>query len=162
MRSSKVAATVVTGVVVALGASSALAAGTPAVPRYDGTPGPGDLQARPASIIYSGDGSAFLAGARKGAHRHGRLDWKSWTATGARGSGYDWLDNCRPDCAGGKFSAYPVKLHAFRPERVQGHLIFTRLRMTYTGRLPSRRSPRTQVFSVTHRNGGFYWGFTSH
>jgi hypothetical protein len=84
---------------------------------------------RPAEIVYTGDGTGILGGFDRKAHGpFGRLNWSSWTATRALGSGAVWLDNCDPSCAGGKFSPYAVKLQAFRP--VGGH--FTRLTFTYT------------------------------
>ena len=90
-------------------------------------------QVRPASILSTGDGSAILGGFDgTGAAHPGHLKWQSWTATGATGSGADWIDDCKPNCANGTFKAHPVKVAAFRPE--DGH--FTRLTLSYHG--PSR------------------------
>jgi hypothetical protein len=90
-------------------------------------------QVRPASILYTGDGSGILGGFDgTGASHPGHLEWQSWAATRATGSGAVWIDDCRPNCANGTFEPHTVKVLAFRP--VRGH--FTRLTLTYHG--PSR------------------------
>lgn len=96
---------------------------------------------RPPGIVYSGDGSAELAGAGTGpvrppAHLSSRLAWDSWTSTEARGSGADWHDNCVPDCATGTYYPFAATLRAYRPRRFGGYLLFTRLTVTYTGARP--------------------------
>ena len=52
-----------------------------AVGSYSGT--------RPSEIAYSGDGTNVVTG----------LDWSSWTATGATGTGTSDIDSCVPSCA---------------------------------------------------------------
>ena len=90
-------------------------------------------QVRPASILYTGDGSGILGGFDgTGAAQPGHLKWQSWTTTRAEGSGAVWIDNCKPSCANGTFKPHAVKVVAFRPE--DGH--FMRLTLTYHG--PSR------------------------
>jgi hypothetical protein len=85
-------------------------------------------QVRPAHIVYTGDGSGVLGGFDGSGIAHpGHLAWSVWTTTVARGSGAVWIDNCTPDCAGGKFSPYRVEVVAFRA--VRGH--FARLTLTY-------------------------------
>ena len=87
-------------------------------------------QVKPASILYTGDGSGILGGFDgTGAVHPGRLMWQTWTATRATGSGADWIDDCRPNCANGTFKAHAVKVVAFRPEG--GH--FTRLTLSFHG-----------------------------
>jgi hypothetical protein len=86
-------------------------------------------QVHPAHIVYTGDGSGVLGGFDGSGIAHpGHLAWSSWTETRASGSGAVWIDNCTPDCAGGKFTAHAVGLVAFRPVRGR----FTRLTLTYT------------------------------
>jgi hypothetical protein len=87
-------------------------------------------QIRPASIVYTGDGSGVLGGVDgvDGRNRPGHLSWRKWARTQALGSGAVWLDDCTPDCAKGTFHPYPVQVVAFRP--VKGH--FTRLTLRYT------------------------------
>jgi hypothetical protein len=118
----------------------------------------GKFQVKPASILYTGDGTGFFAGRKKADNHSGRLNWTSWTSTGGRGSGFNWLDNCQPSCAAGTFHQYPVKLHVWRPEHVGGHLIFTRMTVRYTGTRPSGVAQK-QVFKVTHSGGTFSWMF---
>lgn len=85
-------------------------------------------QVRPASILYTGDGSGILGGFDGTGARHpGHLKWQSWTPTRAAGSGAVWIDDCTPSCANGTFTAHAVKVVAFRPEH--GH--FTRLTLRY-------------------------------
>jgi hypothetical protein len=101
-------------------------------------------QVRPASILYTGDGSGILGGFDGAGVKHpGHLEWQSWTSSRAAGSGAVWLDNCKPSCASGIFKAHAVKVIAFRPE--DGH--FTRLTLSYHG---SSRAKRWGI----HRTGG--------
>lgn len=101
------------------------------LPKLLGSSGRTDkLLVRPASIIYTGDGSGILGGFDGSGHsgRFGHLHWSSWTTSQALGSGAVWLDDCTPDCAGGTFHAVRVELRAFRPSGP----VFTRLTLTYT------------------------------
>ena len=72
---------------------------------------------RPGQIVYTGDGSGFLAGpGRAGRHpKPGKLTWTSWTGGAALGSGDDWLNNCEPFCAAGTFSQHAVNIKLYRP-----------------------------------------------
>lgn len=147
-------------VAVAMGAlvavPGALAKGLPTVPSYSGPPGQGDLKIKPSSIDYD-MGSAFLAGSRRPDGKAGPLSWSNWTATGGRGSGFNWLDNCKPDCARGRFHLFAVKLHFWRARRVHGHRIFTRLTVTYTGKRPSYVHHRTSTWKVVFNSGGYFY-----
>ena len=138
------------GVPAALGSGSAL----PKLPSQAG-PGRGELKVKPTSIGYTGDGSGFFAGGPRSNHRPPKpLNWSSWTATGANGSGFNWVNNCSPNCAAGTFRRFAVRLHAYRPRKAGGHLIFTRMRVTYTGKHRS-----TQIWKVVHQNGGYFYNF---
>ncbi len=117
----------------AVGVSAATASSTTttSLPKLLGWNGKKDvLLVRPAAIIYTGDSSGVLGGSdgTGKAGRFGHLQWSSWTANQAYGSGAVWLDNCTPDCASGTFSPSAVKVHVFRPHGP----IFTRLTLTYT------------------------------
>ena len=96
-------------------------------------------QVRPASILYTGDGSGILGGFDgTGIGHPGHLRWLSWTTERAVGSGAVWIDNCNPDCASGTFTAHAVKVTASRP--VRGH--FTRLTLRYSYRHRARADRR--------------------
>jgi hypothetical protein len=112
------AATVAVGL-----AGSALAQGLPTLlgnsPR-----GPIKLMVRPAQIIYTGDGSGALGGFDGGNGKgFGHLTWTRWTTGSAFGHGADWIDDCRPDCADGTFTAHQATVNASRPRANR----FTRL-----------------------------------
>jgi hypothetical protein len=138
---------------------SALATGLPKTPTEVGPPGRGDFQVKPRSIVYTGDGSGFLAGARKAHNRAGKLSWTSWTVTGALGSGFNWVDNCQPDCAGGAFHLFAVKLKLSGPKHVHGHFIFTRMKVTYTSKTPHGVKHRSEIWKVVYSSGTYSWSF---
>ncbi|HZU60529.1 MAG TPA: hypothetical protein VE983_06155 [Solirubrobacteraceae bacterium] len=143
-------------------APGTLAAALPKVPDASGHLANSQFQIKPASIQISGDGSFYFDG-KKESHNHAApLAWTSWTATGGRGSGFNWVNNCQPSCAQGKFHQYPVKLRVWRPEHVGGHLIFTRMTVTYTNGFPKGVPHKKDVFKVTHKKGGlFFWNYPS-
>lgn len=136
-------------------ATSALAG--PVLPVYDGPPSAKYMQARPNVIVYTGDGSGFFAGhgvaGRRQAHPP-HLHWTSWTALQARGWGADWIDNCTPNCAHGRFTPYNVNLHAYRPRHLGGWLVFTRLAVTFTSHRPSFQHAVTTLLRITYIAGG--------
>jgi hypothetical protein len=160
MRSRTVAASVVVGVVAASGASAAAA--LPALPAYSGPIKTGkNPVVKPKSIVYTGDGSGFLAGPGTTGRRPkaGKLNWTKWNATGASGTGEDWINNCLPDCADGKFSAFPVALKASRPRVVLGHKIFTRLKVTWTGSRPKFIKHHVEIWKVRTSQRDYFWNF---
>lgn len=145
--------------VVLLTASAASAAGGLPGLTQEGLARP---EVRPAVIVYTGDGSGFLAGPGRVSRRNfGRLRWTSWTRSRASGSGANWINDCTPDCAQGHFHGYPVTLFASRPRTIAGHDLFTRLRVTYTGRRPSFVRSSTQTWKLEHRASVFFWQFPS-
>ena len=120
----------IAGLASATAASAALAA-TPTMPAYFGPPSKHNPVAKPGSIVYSGDGSQFFAGP-KGSKFAGNLKWTTWNGTEGLSSGFQWIDDCNPSCANGKFTLYPVNLKVYRPRHVSKYFIFTRLKVTYT------------------------------
>jgi hypothetical protein len=48
----------------------------------------------PSTVYFSGDAGNVVTG----------LSWVNWTPTGATGDGESYIDNCIPDCAGGKMT----------------------------------------------------------
>ncbi len=127
-------------------AGSALAQG--ALPALLGNwaKGPSKLLVRPAQIIYTGDGSGVLGGFDGGRGKgFGHLSWTRWTTGSAYGHGADWIDDCRPDCADGTFTAHKATVNAFRPRggrftrltilsSDRGKPLVSQMRLVQTGR----------------------------
>jgi energy-coupling factor transporter ATP-binding protein EcfA2 len=59
----------------------------------------------PSTVDFSGDGGNVVTG----------ITWSSWTATGARGRGTSYLDNCVPNCAEGYTVAVPAEIYLSVP-----------------------------------------------
>ncbi len=132
MRRSLTALLVATAAVAALSAS-ALAQGTLPTLLGNSLKGPSKLLVRPAQIIYTGDGSGILGGFDGGKGKgFGHLTWTRWTTGSAFGHGADWIDDCRPDCADGTFSAHAASLNAFAPRG--GHFTRLTVRSSYRGK----------------------------
>ena len=145
----------IAGLALAAGASIALAASpTPTFPAFSGPPAKNNPVAKPSEIVYTGDGSGFFAGGA--AKKAGKLHWTAWNRTEGLGTGYQWLNNCTPNCAAGKFSKYPVTLKAYRPKQESKYFIFTRLNVTYTGKKPSHQ--KTFTWNVSYSRGIFQIG----
>ena len=135
------------------GASAALAA-IPTFPALTGPPAKGNPVAKPTEIVYTGDGSQFFAGG--GSKKPGKLHWTTWNSTAGLGSGDQWINNCTPSCAAGTFSKYPVTLKAYQPKKEGKYLIFTRLKVTYTGKKPGHKKSFT--WKVSYSKGIFLIG----
>ena len=88
---------------------------------------------------------------RTGVPLSAHLRWTSWTSAEGRGSGADWHDNCVPDCADGIVYAYPANVRVYRPERLAGYLVFTRMTITYTGARPPYPAYRSGSVTYTVR-----------
>jgi hypothetical protein len=102
------------------------ATGAQAAPKlHDGHSG---FKVRPATILVSGDGTAWLGGRASGENGdYGRIRWRTFRRSGARGAGRIFITECDPDCAGGRrWSAKAV----IRARRVR-HGRFTRLSARY-------------------------------
>jgi hypothetical protein len=107
----------------ALGVPAAAAHARPTL--HDGGTG---FKVRPATILVSGDGTARLGGAGDGAGGDfGTIQWTAFRRAGARGDGRIFINDCRPDCAGGTFSSFKAVIRARRVRH--GH--FTRLSAHY-------------------------------
>jgi hypothetical protein len=120
--------------------------------------GGGRFLVRPSTIWLSGDGSSLIGGLNgRGPHTNsnwprwaGRITWSAWTTTQALGTGVNWLDNCKPSCASGRYYAYPVKLRAYDP--LGGHFTRLAIRRRYHGRWGAH--------TLTLRNLGGVWYWT--
>jgi IPT/TIG domain len=100
----------------------------------------GDFATRPATVTPSGDGSFFIAGARRG---HG-IRWRSWSAARAYGLATVWIDNGIPEMARGTFHGYHGSITATRARsgrftrmavrwEKKGHVHYERLMLKHTG-----------------------------
>ena len=121
----------------------------------------GSFSVRPAAIVLSEDGSLIIAGnaawigrnpsPQGTASQFGHIDWTAWTATHATGSGVEWLDNCKPDCAQGTYFPQPVELAASRPSGGD----YTRLILHFPD---GARTERLMLEHPGHGPHGYDWG----
>jgi hypothetical protein len=66
-----------------------------------------DTARKPHTLRISGDGTLFV--------KH--MQWSTWSKDKAAGHGTAALNNCKPSCAGGTFSHYPVSVHLSKPTK---------------------------------------------
>lgn len=159
MRRFVAAVVLASGLLVAPAAASG--AGTPLVVDNISPPASRALAHSPREIYYTGDGSGFLAGRGGSARSPGRLRWISSTGSQATASGADWIDNCKPSCAGGTFRAYPATLRFSGPSVLGGRLVYTRMKVTFTGARPPYAAYRSGSWSAhlryTAHPGSYFW-----
>jgi hypothetical protein len=84
------------------------ASAEPSVAVYDCQNQP---QVRPGTFYFFCDGSGAFTGLR----------WSTWNASVATATGVQYVDNCEPNCAHGKWSHRTVDLIFWRSEPVKGH-----------------------------------------
>lgn len=83
-------------------------------------------QVRPGQFDIACDGADSLA----------KMRWTEWDGSRAVGSGVNWVNNCDPNCVGGKFSKQNVIVILWRPEAVRGHkghFAYSKLTLLYPG-----------------------------
>jgi hypothetical protein len=144
-------------------ASAAGAAALPGAVADGGNPKQGkNVLVRPKQIVYTGDGSGFLAGPGKAGRRPkpGKLKWSTWTSGAALGSGDDWLNNCEPFCAAGRFSQHAVDVKLFRPRKMLGLLVFTRMALHYTHGPNPFTHKSSESFKLTRAASQLFWNIT--
>jgi hypothetical protein len=141
----------IAGLAVAAGASAATSA-TPTFPQFAGPPSKDNPVAKPPEIVYSGDGSHLFGGA-KGNRKIGKIHWTTWNGTEGLASANNWINNCDPSCANGKFTLYPVTLKATAPKKEGKYYFFTRLKVTYTHKKFGPKQSFTWPVSYSH---GFF------
>ena len=160
-RSVKVRVLLALGVSILLCAPAALASVLPKVPTFSGPYSKKDLPDQAVhDHLYRGR-EQLLAGQKKSANKDAPLSWTSWTANSAQGSGFNWIDNCKPNCAAGTFHSYAVSLKLWRPRPEIHRLVFTRMTVTYTGKLPPHTSSKNQEWKVTTHGKAYIWVFPS-
>lgn len=129
-------------------ASLATAAGTPAVDR-SGPAAAVQTVRQPTALPVLVDcfwhpqirPSDFMLACGDGNSRLASLDWSRWGADEARAKGVNWVNDCKPYCAAGRFHAYPVTVRLDHPEpwkkRPQvSH--YSRITLEYTDRRPAQ------------------------
>jgi hypothetical protein len=145
---------IICGMLSAVDADASSSRQLPVSPTYLGATAHA-LRVRPRTIIYTGDGTGFLGGAHARSPSSG-IGWTKWTSRVALGHGFNQLDNCRPDCAGGGFRGYRVKIELWRPRTLGDRLVFTRLTIFYQH--PPRGEPRHYTFTDNYSGDGYGWG----
>ena len=110
------------------------------------------LQVRPRLVSYTGDGTGYLAGRKSSPknYERGGLSWLRWSHQSAVARGFDWLNNCRPSCADGRFSKHRATVLARRPR----HGLFTRLVIKFRFRGGWRFDHRALIYA----SGYYSWG----
>ncbi len=144
-------------------ASTASAAALPGVVADGGTVQRGkNVLVRPKQIVYTGDASGFLAGpGTAGRHpKPSKLKWSSWTAGAALGSGDDWLNNCEPFCAAGKFSQHAVNIKLYRPRTMLRLLVFTRMTLHYTHGPNPFTHKSAETLKLVRAGSQLFWNIT--
>ncbi|MER6248440.1 hypothetical protein [Streptomyces griseorubiginosus] len=90
---------------------------------------------RPTNFMLAcGDGNSRLAS----------LHWTRWDARGARADGVNWVNDCKPYCAAGRFHAYPVtvRLDRTRPWKKHPQVShYSRITLTYPAARPAQFGP---------------------
>lgn len=86
------------------------------------------LESKPASLVIScADDNYLLVGLR----------WRTWGSAAATASGTARVNDCTPDCAGGRFHDYPVTVTASTLTRCGVTPVYARLTIAYAGSRPA-------------------------
>jgi hypothetical protein len=78
---------------------------------------------RPHRLDVSVDGSLYVRGMR----------WTAWDGRAAVGAGVAHVNDCRPDCADGHYTAYRVTVHLSQPRELCDSRFFTTIRVRGSG-----------------------------
>jgi hypothetical protein len=81
-------------------------------------------------LLACGDGNNYLTA----------LHWTAWGGGTATATGADNVNDCRPNCAVGRFHGYPATVVLDQPRAWAGHpgaTHYTRATLHYTGAVPS-------------------------
>jgi|HubBroStandDraft_4_1064222.scaffolds.fasta_scaffold38279_2 hypothetical protein len=121
---------------------------TPATVVYGfGNYGFGSLHAavRPDRIVFGTDGTHIIT----------HLQWSRWQSSGAQAVGRYHIDNCVPDCAGGRYHVYRVTMLLSRVLTRHGRSYFAGM----TLRWKQAKVSVTQALSWgTHGGKLTFWG----
>jgi hypothetical protein len=90
---------------------------------------------RPSRItIACGTGQFYAA----------RIKYSTYDGAQAKAHATLYLDNCRPDCASGKFKAYPGRITMRRLVRCHGRLYYSRISWRFVGVSPTPAGTGTE------------------
>jgi hypothetical protein len=99
----------------------------------------------PVEMVVSCDSSLDLRQAK----------WSTWNEVHADGTGQLGVNDCEPDCAGGKLTFYRVSIHFDTPEQTKCGTIWKNAEFTFDGKPP--QGPKLPRFY----NGKQTFGFTT-
>jgi len=107
--------------------STAPTSGLPGTPACQfGVPGANVPGLRPALIFI---------GCATSANNLQHISWSTWTATGATGSATHGINDCKPSCAQGTYTYFPVNVRLSNPGRLNGMLVFKTIAMSPTSKV---------------------------
>jgi hypothetical protein len=92
--------------------------------------------------------STFMLACGDGNSRLESLRWTRWNGSSARAEGVNWVNDCTPYCAAGRFHAYRVTVTLDKPvkwDKRPGTTHFSRMLLEYEGEHPDHARPRTVV-----------------
>ncbi len=115
--------------------AAAAATAAPSVAVYDCVNKP---QVRPGTFYQFCDGSAYFT----------KLHWSTWNTSTAAATGVQYVDNCEPNCAAGKWSHQDVDLIFWRSLPVKGHpgeRGYSQMTVLYPGRAVGNHNTYTQA-----------------
>jgi hypothetical protein len=69
------------------------------------------------------------------------LDWTSWTAAAATGTGLLWENLCDPSCAAGTYGHYPVAVTLSTVKDSAKGTWFSHLAVSWQGSHPGNQTP---------------------
>lgn len=125
--------------------SPTLTSGLPGAPPCEAyVPGLNVPGIRPATIFMGCATSADMLE---------KISWSSWTTTGATGTATHGINDCKPSCARGTYTYFPVNVRLSQPARWKEMLIFETIAIT-----PTSSVGRPEAVT-THSPYGL-WGWT--
>jgi hypothetical protein len=93
---------------------------------------PGTLTVRPKGILIAcADGNLGVE----------RMSWDRWGASSATGRGTLYENQCKPNCAEGKFASYPVAVTLSKVKASSQGEWFSLLTVTWEGARPANATP---------------------
>jgi hypothetical protein len=97
--------------------------------------------AGPAPFLLSSDPSSIILACADSGIGIQDLDWTSWSASAAAGTGLLWENLCTPSCADGTYGHYPVAVTLSAVKASAKGEWFSRLSLTWQGSRPGNQTP---------------------